>query len=139
MMRYGKRYRESETTTLPVVFRVAGEGEEGQVLFQNDQATDYVPVRRYRFDPGVPVPSRRFQAIAQLLSIGATKTSGVDYARLKPNFRVLVDKAFGNTQLADAVSEQALLDAKFWSRRWLPALFNSEIEGTRIVLWWPDE
>jgi hypothetical protein len=122
-----------------VLFPMEGKDADGYVLFQKDRTTQLLPVRRYRFEPGTQVPSRRFQSIAQLLSIGATKTSSVDYARLKPNFRVLAERGFGNTRLTDAVSAEALLDAKLWSRRWLPPLFNTEIEGTRVVLWWPEQ
>jgi hypothetical protein len=80
--------------------------------------------------------SKRFQPIIQLLEIA--RGNPVHPKWLKEGLRTLVGEAFGQP-LADAVSEQALADPKYFSRRWLPALFNQEIKKTRMVMWWPED
>jgi hypothetical protein len=104
---------------------------------QAGRQTEFVPVRRFVLSSRA---SKRFKPVVQLLSF----VRGKPVPQLKGDFRTLVGEAFrlrppDEHRLTDALSDPALADPKLWSRRWLPALFNREIKGTRMVMWWPED
>lgn len=139
------RKKEPDNEQLPILLPVedvpfhlaAKTPVDGFVLTQAGRQTEFLPVVRFVLGSR---ESKRFRPVIQLLNFAL----GRPVPQLKEDFRTVVGEAFRlrpphEHRLTDALSDQSLADPKLWSRRWLPALFNREIKGTRMVMWWTED
>jgi hypothetical protein len=123
---------------LPVLVPTEGSGD-GQASFQEGDATRFQAVERFLPTQHKPRDNRevkRLAAVARLLSLAAGQD--IDLEMLQEGFRSLIADAFG-AELANLISANAPKNRKGWSWRWLPALFNREIQKARLVMWSPND
>jgi hypothetical protein len=133
------RHKDKSVTTpspLPVLVPTNDEGL-GDVMFQEGKATRFQAVERYfpsEHKQHDKQEAKRLAAIARLLALASGQE--IDVVLMQEGFRTLTADAFG-TELADSISAKAPKNKKGWSWRWLPGIFNREIQKARLVMWCP--
>lgn len=130
-----KSHAHDKTVThfIPILIPAAGKKPHSVALFFQDRDSTVIrAVREFTHADAPASTSKRFSAIAKLLSLASGKK--IDYSLLQESFRTLLEDVSGRP-LADAVSKEALRNPRKAAGRWLVPLFNQEIQSARLVMW----